>query len=86
VRPRFSATLCANCPQSAAILARKRLDFPCRQSERNSKALPKKSSVQKKHELKKVDKPRASTKQEEVLGLLRRPEGVTIAAIMTATR
>ena len=35
--------------------------------------------------LKKVDKPRAVTKQEEVLCLLRRPEGVTIAAIMTAT-
>jgi hypothetical protein len=30
-------------------------------------------------------KPRANSKQEQVLGMLRRPEGVTIAAIMKST-
>jgi hypothetical protein len=50
-------------------------------SSRGSKGLTGKATAQKKLQ----PKTRAGSKQEKVLGLLRRPEGVTIAAIMKAT-
>jgi hypothetical protein len=50
-------------------------------SSRDSKRLAGKATAQKKLQ----PKNRADSKQEKVLGLLRRPEGVTIAAIMKAT-
>jgi hypothetical protein len=48
---------------------------------RVGKALPKKVAAKKKDE----PKSRKGSKQEEVLNLLRHPEGTTIAAIMKAT-
>jgi Protein of unknown function (DUF3489) len=52
---------------------------------RSAKALPKKSLAKKKHHLNKKDELRVGTKQDRVLSLLRRPEGVTLAVIMKAT-
>jgi len=48
---------------------------------RGSKRLIGKATAQRKLQA----KTRAGSKQEKVLGLLRRPEGVTIAAIMKST-
>ena len=54
---------------------------PKPKSSRSSKGVSGKATAQKKLQR----KTRAGSKQEKVLGLLRRPEGVTIAAIMKAT-
>ena len=48
---------------------------------RGGKGLAGKATAQKKPQ----PKTRAGSKQEKVLGLLRRPEGVTIATLMKAT-
>ena len=59
----------------------KKVNNPKPKSSRGSKKLTGKATAQKKLQ----SKTRAGSKQEKVLGLLRRPEGVTIAAIMKAT-
>src|ERR1700722_1694043 len=59
----------------------KKIRNPKTKSSRGSKRLTGKATAQKKLQ----PTTRASSKQEKVLGLLRRPEGVTIAAIMKAT-
>ena len=59
----------------------KKVSNPKPKSLRGSKGFTGKCTAQKKLER----KTRAGSKQEKVLGLLRRPEGVTIAAIMKAT-
>ena len=60
---------------------------PKQKSPLRGKALQQQASAQKKNELKKKGelKFRAGTKQEAVLGLLRRAEGATIDAVMKAT-
>jgi hypothetical protein len=59
----------------------KKAGNPKPKSSRRSKGLTGKATAQKKIEA----KTRAGSKQEKVLGLLRRPEGVTIATIMKTT-
>jgi hypothetical protein len=59
----------------------KKTHSPKPKSSRGSKGLTGKATAQKKLQ----PKTRAGSKQEKVLGLLRRPEGVTIATIMKAT-
>jgi hypothetical protein len=59
----------------------KKVSNPKPKSLRGSKGLTGKTTAQKKLQ----PKTRAGSKQEKVLGLLRRSEGVTIAAIMKAT-
>jgi hypothetical protein len=59
----------------------KKVSNPKPKSSRGSNRLTGKATAQKKLQ----PKTRAGSKQEKVLGLLRRPEGVTIAAIMKAT-
>jgi hypothetical protein len=59
----------------------KKTRSPKPKSSRGSKRLAGKATAQKKLQ----PKTRAGSKQEKVLGLLRRPDGVTIAAIMKAT-
>jgi hypothetical protein len=59
----------------------KKVSNPKPKSLRGSKGFTGKANAQKKLQ----PKTRAGSKQEKVLGLLRRPEGVTIAAIMKAT-
>ena len=59
----------------------KKTRSPKPKSSRSSKGLTGKATAQKKLQ----PKTRASSKQEKVLGLLRQPEGVTIAAIVKAT-
>jgi len=59
----------------------KKVSNPKPISSTGSKRPTGKATAQKKLQ----PKTRAGSKQEKVLGLLRRPEGVTIAAIMKAT-
>jgi Protein of unknown function (DUF3489) len=59
----------------------KKVSIPKPKSLRGSKGFARNANAQKKLQ----PKTRAGSKQEKVLGLLRRPEGVTIAAIMKAT-
>ena len=59
----------------------KKTRSPKPKSSRGNKRLTGKATAQKKLQ----PKTRAGSKQEKVLGLLRHPEGVTIAAIMKAT-
>ena len=59
----------------------KKVSNPKPKSLHGTKGFTGKANAQKKLQ----PKTRAGSKQEKVLGLLRRPEGVTIAAIMRAT-
>ena len=59
----------------------KKASKPKPKPSRGSKGLTGKSAAQKKPE----PKTRAGSKQEKVLGLLRRPKGVAITPIMKAT-
>jgi hypothetical protein len=59
----------------------KKTRSPKPKPSRGRKRLTGKATAQKKLQ----PKTRAGSKQEKVLGLLRRPEGVTIAAIVKAT-
>jgi hypothetical protein len=59
----------------------KKITNPKPKSSRSSNGLTGKATAQKKLQ----PKTRAGSKQEKVLGLLRRSEGVTIAAVMKAT-
>ena len=59
----------------------KKASNPKPKSSRSTSALTGKATAQKKLQ----PKTRAGSKQERVLGLLRRPEGVTIATVMQAT-